>query len=187
MRSDVTTILEKYIEGKDQDNFKILEDIYTEDAKVIFQIRTPAITFPSEIVGRINIAQVLSKDFNRKYDCIKTYYLGLKDKERNALNVSEQEWLVAMRETASCCTRIGCGLYNWTFERTRENKIKIKEHEIIIAEMLDLPDRPLPYLTSFQSLLPYPWTNRETVLKVASRYNEMQKITDFLMCRESRA
>ena len=76
MYKNAEYLLEKYVEEKDQDKFKILEKIYVPNAKVTFEIDTDTISFPTEILGNKNIAQVLSAEFNRKYDHVQTYYLS---------------------------------------------------------------------------------------------------------------
>jgi hypothetical protein len=72
MYKNAEYLLEKYVEGKDHDKFKILEEIYIPNAKVTFEIESDTISFPTEILGNKNIAQVLSAEFNRKYDHVQT-------------------------------------------------------------------------------------------------------------------
>ena len=75
MLTQAREILKKYIEGKDQDKFHILEEIYLPDGKVNFTIETDTISFPSEISGNKNITQALSKDFNEiSVDYLKQFY-----------------------------------------------------------------------------------------------------------------
>ena len=68
-------VIENYIKGKDLNRPEILETIYSEKSKVIFSIQPSTIAFPSEISGNIEIAKVLSKDFNKRYEKVRTYYL----------------------------------------------------------------------------------------------------------------
>ena len=146
-------LLEKYVEGKDQDKFKILEGIYTPDAKVNFEIEPDTISFPTEILGNKNIAQVLSADFNRKYDHVQTYYLSRSFPQIKELIISNQGWLVIMRETEA--TASGTGLYDWIFEKQADGNLKIAGHKISIGVMLCLPGHPLSFLNDLQSKLLY--------------------------------
>jgi hypothetical protein len=86
-------ILECYIKGKDYDEYKILESIYDENAEVLFEISSRQISFPDKIQGNIEIAEVLSKNFNKHYKNVKTYYLS--QPSRNQHDIENQKWLVS--------------------------------------------------------------------------------------------
>ena len=98
MFKSAVEILEKYIVGKDQDQFQILEKIYLENAKVSFEINSETISFPQETHGNKDIAQVLSAEFNKNYDNVKTYYLSYEFPEIEEQVISNQSWLVIMRD-----------------------------------------------------------------------------------------
>ncbi|MBT8362803.1 MAG: hypothetical protein KJO32_17780, partial [Deltaproteobacteria bacterium] len=96
MEHDSAHLLEQYIIGKDQNKYQILETIYEESAEVECEINSTRITFPSNIVGNRDIAKILSADFNKKYEKIKTYYLSKNIFDN--FNILEQPWLVVMKE-----------------------------------------------------------------------------------------
>ncbi|MEJ2446060.1 MAG: hypothetical protein P8Y42_21850, partial [Exilibacterium sp.] len=114
-----------------------LEEIYLENAVVEFDIASENITFPEKILGNIEIARVLSKDFNQKYHHVKTYYLSKPTNDNS--NIYNQKWLVVMRDIESDATRIGSGHYDWEFSVITSG-VKIKRHKIYIHEMLNLED-----------------------------------------------
>jgi len=156
MYKNAEYLLEKYVEEKDQDKFKILEKIYVPNAKVTFEIDTDTISFPTEILGNKNIAQVLSAEFNRKYDHVQTYYLSRSFPQINDFTISNQGWLVIMREKEDNSIRVGTGLYDWIFEKQVDGNLKISQHNISIGVMLCLPGLPFSFLNELQSKLPYP-------------------------------
>ncbi len=156
MYKNAEYLFEKYVEGKDQDKFKILEKIYVPNAKVTFEIDTDTISFPTEILGNKNIAQVLSAEFNRKYDHVQTYYLSRSFPQINDFTISNQGWLVIMREKEDNSIRVGTGLYDWIFEKQVDGNLKIAQHNISIGVMLCLLGLPFSFLNELQSKLPYP-------------------------------
>lgn len=137
MKHSPIYLLEQYIIGKDQDKYEILETIYAENAEVEFEIHSKNITFPSRIVGRKNIAKVLSADFNKSYERVKTYYFI--QNSFNEDNISEQKWLVVMKGVGREITRVGCGYYNWEFSEYHE-VLKIVKQKIYIHTMLEIED-----------------------------------------------
>ncbi len=180
MHKYAENLLEKYIEGKDQDKFKILEEIYLPDAQVAFEIQTDTISFPSELLGNINIAQVLSAEFNKKYDNVKTYYLSRTFPQIENLVISKQGWLVIMREIENKQIRVGTGFYDWIFARQTAGDLRIKRHNISIGVMLCLSGFPLSYLTELQSKLFYPWIDREIAIGILQEYKELQEVYDYI-------
>lgn len=180
MNDNITKLLEKYIEGKDLDRYKILEDIYCPDAIVSFEIKPDTITFPSEIHGNIEIAKILSADFNQKYDLVKTYYLTDKAVEIGDLQIREQNWLVIMRERASGNIRIGSGYYNWTFDTQNNSELKIKKHKIFIHSMLELPNEAITLLHNLQGKLDYPWVERGKVVTWLHPFSDLSGIYNYL-------
>ncbi|WP_024955682.1 hypothetical protein [Sulfurospirillum arcachonense] len=165
-------ILEAYIKGKDEDKFQILENIYLDTAQLLFKIDSDNISFPSEVEGNKTIAKVLSKDFNQKYDNVKTYYLSD--------DFSKQKWLVLMREKENENIRVGCGYYDWEFIRQRDNELKIKSHTIYIHEMLNLNDKPLEYLLNMQKSFAYPWADKNRLIEVFEKFKELVAVTNYL-------
>ncbi|MCP4340397.1 MAG: hypothetical protein GY799_16280 [Desulfobulbaceae bacterium] len=180
MISNVTGLLEKYIKGKDLDRYKILEEIYCSNAIVSFELKAENINFPSEIHGNFEIAKVLSADFNKKYDLVKTYYLSSHFPEADNLSISGQNWLVIMREIANCNIRIGTGYYNWAFESQNQSEIKIKHHKIFIHSMAQFPDKAIDLLHELQRKFEYPWVERENAIRVLEQYSELNHITNYL-------
>jgi hypothetical protein len=180
MNSEITGLLEKYIKGKDLDKYKVLEEIYCSNAVVSFEIKAENINFPSEIHGNYEIAKVLSADFNKKYDLVKTYYLSSHFPDVDNLSISGQNWLVIMREIANGKIRVGTGYYNWEFESNNQSEIKIKHHKIFIHSMHEFPGETIDLLYELQRKLKYPWVEKENAIRVLARHSKLIDIINYL-------
>ena len=180
LQREAEAVLEKYILGKDENKFAILEEIYEPGAKVTFEINSEAISFPHEIVGNKEIAKVLSYDFNRNFDHVKTYYLSREFPFIAEGNILKQKWLVLMREKKSNNMRVGTGFYDWYFTTGSDPQNRIKHHHIAIHEMLDLPDWSLRSLLDLQMRFSYPWLEQDKAIKVLETHRALTKITDYL-------
>ena len=178
MKFDKAHLLEQYIFGKDQDKSHILETIYEKNAEVEFQINAPNITFPNKIAGHRTIAKILSYDFNRKYEKVKTYYLSKNIKDR--LKILKQPWLVVMKDIGNDLTRIGSGHYNWEFKENN-NELKIHKHKIYIHVMLEIHDPDSAQLQDIQTKLEYPWIETHVALDILKSYKNLTEITKYLM------
>lgn len=183
----ITELLAKYVEGKDLDRHKILEEIYCQTATVSFEIIADNINFPREIYGNIEIAKILSSEFNKKYDFIRTYYLSSHFPDIDSLLISQQNWLVIMRDKTSGNIRVGTGYYNWEFESKKKTEYKIKHHKIFIYTMLELPSESLGLLHDLQRKFTYPWIEKEIVVQSLEPFDDFKIITNYLKQMCSRA
>ena len=68
-------LLEAYLEAKDLDRPSLILECYTPNAVLTYSIATDTIAFPSRILGADAIAQTLVRDFRKKFDRCKTYYV----------------------------------------------------------------------------------------------------------------
>lgn len=178
MESNQTYLLDRYIIGKDQDRHPILEAIYDTAAEVEFEINSDAISFPSKINGNKAIAKILSADFNRQYEKVKTYYLSKAFSDKN--KIREQPWLVVMKEIGRDLTRIGTGHYTWIFT-DRGGDLKIIKHRIYIHAMLEIHDIQSRQLEEIQAKLDYPWVERKGVVNILKGYENLSDIMEYLI------
>ncbi len=180
MITSAKALLEKYVEGKDLDKHEILEEIYLSSARVLFRIESGNISFPSEIIGNREIAKTLSADFNKKYDNIKTYYISCDFSKMDNLMISDQPWLVVMREIENDTIRIGTGYYDWEFSRHTSDGLKISKHIIKIGVMLSLPGVWLSLLKELQGRLSYPWVDRIQVMEILAGSPQLFEVSNYL-------
>lgn len=180
----VKEVLEQYINGKDKDRFELLETIYKLNSKVTFEIKPTIISFPSVINGNIEIAQVLSLDFNKKYSNVKTYYLSDCFPSIYKLSIDKQNWLVLMSEKNSDDIYVGTGYYNWKFGYGQGGVLQIEHHHIFIEAMIKLTNLPLKFLFDLQKSIPYPWAYQEKVKELLQKYDELREITQYLNCHQ---
>jgi hypothetical protein len=180
LQIDAEDILEKYVLGKDKDRFEILEEIYVTGAKVTFEINSETISFPREIAGNKEIAKVLSSDFNKNFDHVKTYCLSREFPLIAGGTILKQKWLVLMREKASRRVRIGSGFYDWHFTTKSDSQNRIEHHHIFIHEMLDLADWSLNSLLDLQKRFSYPWLEQDRAINVLESYRELKAVIGFL-------
>lgn len=170
-------ILEKYVEGKDKDKYQILEEIYADNAIVQFEIHSDQISFPDKISGNIEIAKVLSVDFNKKYTSVKTYYLSKPMPHQSVIN--GQKWLVIMKDIELGKTRVGAGYYDWELTHPGSN-VKVQKHKIYIHEMLELTDAGSNLLKELQSKLEYPFVEKESASNILSSFSELEDIVNYI-------
>jgi hypothetical protein len=178
MKNHPAYLLEQYIIGKDQDKYQILETIYAESAEVEFEINSSHITFPSKIVGRKEIAKVLSAEFNKKYEKVKTYYLT--KNISNSYSILKQNWLVVMKSIGEEVTRVGTGFYNWEF-REYNKELRIENHKIYIHTMLEIEDHASKQLEDIQGKLEYPWIERPISVNLLKDYKNLDEVTGYLV------
>jgi hypothetical protein len=176
----IKDILEKYITGKDTNQFELLETIYSENSEVTFEIKPNSITFPSVISGNKEIAQILSYEFNKKYSNVKTYYLSGNLPDIKNTKIYKQNWLVLMSEKSSNALYVGTGYYNWEFEYSRAGILQIKHHHIFIEAMVKLTNYPLQFIIDLQNSIPYPWASQDDVKELMQKHDDLVEITHYL-------
>ncbi len=177
MNRNATEILESYVRGKDNDEYVILEKIYNENAKVIFEINSNNISFPDEIQGNKEIARVLSKDFNKNYNSVRTYYLSKPSTDYES--IKRQNWLVVMRDKKTDKTRVGTGYYDWKFSND-DGLLKILIHKIYIHCMVELVDGEMAELSRIQNSLTYPWVDKEQVYETLKSNVALEEVSNYL-------
>ena len=96
---DVKDVLSRYMDGKDNIKPDVLQTSFSVDGIVTFEINTPNISFPDEIVGNRRISEVMFGDFHELFGQVKSYYLDQDFSLLNACKVVNQHWLVSVSYT----------------------------------------------------------------------------------------
>mgnify|MGYP000022790247 CR=1 FL=1 len=146
-----------YIRAKDENRPHLMAGAFAADALLTMDVRTDAISFPSQASGRDAISRVLVQDFAKTYENVYTFCLT-EPPQRIATDFS-CDWLVGMSVKADGAVRVGCGRYDWRFEPDPPNLVS--ELRITIEAMQMLPAAALEVVMPWLSSMPYPWCDAE--------------------------
>ena len=171
-------LLEAYLQAKDLDHPSLILDCYTPDAVLTFSIATDTISFPARVGGADAIAQTLVRDFRKRFDCCKTYYVC--DSITPAgKGIDFVPWLVIMRQVSSTALRIGKGYYRWTFE-SDESSTRVSGMHIHIERMDIIEDRDGKKRRELHAALPYPWLRPAVLGETVERLRKQSPVYAFL-------
>jgi hypothetical protein len=168
-------LLEAYLEAKDLNRPSLILECFTPNAILTYSIATDTISFPSKVLGADAIAQTLVRDFRRKFDRCKTYYVCDSIVDRGQ-RIDFMPWLVIMREVSNSALRVGKGYYRWQFE-SDETRTRVCAMHIHIERMDVIEDRDGKALQALQSELAYPWLSPAMLLDTFERL--MKQATGF--------
>jgi hypothetical protein len=144
-----------YIKAKDGNRPHLLDAAFAKDAVLKMLVRTEAISFPAQSIGREAIAETLVRRFNQTYENIYTLCIGAPP----AADLEEFscDWLVAMSDKQSGNVRVGCGRYDWSFVPADR---RVSALTITIEAMEMLSGETLASVMQWVSARPYPWCPR---------------------------
>jgi hypothetical protein len=148
-------LLEAYLQAKDFDRPSVILETYAEDAVLTYSIATDTIAFPARVVGADAIAQTLVRDFRKKFDCCKTYYV-CDSAPAAGHDIDFLPWLVIMREVSSSALRLGKGYYRWAFAHGAA-AMRVSAMHIHIERMDVITDDDGAKRQALHDALPYPW------------------------------
>jgi hypothetical protein len=137
---------------RDENRPHLIQSVFCEGAVLEMNVKAGGISFPAVSRGVAAIADVLASKFGQSYENIYSFYL-----HRPPAGVASFacDWLVGMSEKANGHVRIGCGRYDWSFQR--EAPHLVDRLVITIAAMQVLPADRLPHVLNWLLALPYPW------------------------------
>lgn len=169
------TVLQNYFRAKDGNQPLLMREVFSEDALLTFDVKTPVVSFPDVVRGRDSIADVLISRFGETYDQVRSFYLG-----RPAAGVVEFscDWLVGMRHRGDREVRVGCGRYEWKFQAD-EPGLAI-ELRITIESMQRLPPGELPAIQAWFGRLDYPWSSAHAAAAKAPASPELVPVLRYL-------
>jgi hypothetical protein len=164
-----------YILAKDGNKPSLMEKAFSRDCELEMSVRTDTISFPSAASGTEEITQVLVTKFGDQYENVRTFCLSAPD-----LDFVPQfscGWLVGMSSRQDGAVRVGCGMYDWLFDRVDG---RVKKLSIDILAMSILPADKLEEVMHWQAHLPYPWCTRTQALKGLPAIDGLAEIANFL-------
>jgi hypothetical protein len=167
-------VLRDYFRAKDENRPHLLDRVFSSDAQVEICNRSDQISFPAITAGLEEIADVLVRRFNQKYENIYSFYLNRPGPDDETFSC---DWLVGMTEKESRCVRVGCGTYAWTFQRS---PARLAARLVITIEaMLLLDASRASNVFGCLTELEYPWTSAAKVLQVLPPA-ELDVVRDYL-------
>lgn len=169
-------VLRTYFHAKDENRPHLMRAAFSQDAVLRMQVHSDAIAFPQETRGVDGIADVLVRRFGQAYDNVYSFYL-----DRPASDATEFscDWLVGMSAKEGGGVRVGCGRYEWLFER--KERTKARALAISIESMQVLPaSQAQPVFSWLTELDSYPWTSHAEVLAAAPRMPELEPVLRYI-------
>ena len=171
-------LLEAYLQAKDFDQPSLILETYAADATLTYSIATDTISFPARVCGADGIAHTLVRDFRRKFDDCRTYYVC--DAIPHAgHDIDFLPWLVIMREMSTSALRLGKGYYRWGFERG-ESGTRVAAMHIHIERMDIIVDGDGQKRQVLQAALPYPWLRPAVLAATFDRLDRQSRGLAFL-------
>lgn len=145
--------VEWYLRGKDENRPHLAERAFTADAALEVIAAPGTIAFPPVTRGRDGITDVLVRRFAQAYENVRT--LCLADAPMDDATEFSCDWLVGMSEKETRRVRVGCGRYDWRFERGAPRRAH--RLTITIDAMTSLEPLHLAPVMAWLARLPYPW------------------------------
>ncbi|ARP96886.1 hypothetical protein [Bordetella genomosp. 13] len=173
---DSATLLRDYFHAKDENRPWYMARAFAPDAVLKVALRTQAIAFPPESRGLPAIADTLARRFGQTYDNVYTFYLS-RPEAGAVLDEYDCDWLVGMTEKATGDVRVGCGRYEWAFQREPH---LVSRLVITIETMLTLPAHTSDTVLEWLTGLPYPWTDAQTVVAAAPAIEALAPVLQWI-------
>jgi len=165
-----------YIRAKDENRPHLMASAFAPGAQLTMDVKTDAISFPSQSDGRDAITRVLVQDFGKTYENVYTFCLT-EPPQRTAAEFS-CDWLVGMSAIADGAVRVGCGRYDWRFETTASHLVS--ELRITIKAMLVLPASALGTVMPWLSSMPYPWCDAGRMREAMPQIEALEPVRRYL-------
>lgn len=174
MDSQRKTIIENYIHAKDGNRPQLMRYVFHASATLKMQIKTDQISFPADAVGLDAITDILVTNFSKSYEDVYTFCFS------DSLKSSEKEtlcgWLVAMRERDSGNIRVGCGIYNWSFDNPQSTLAD--SLTITINQMIVLKPEFYGMVTDWLKKSDYPWTDTVSMMQKMPELEPLNTVRD---------
>lgn len=155
-------VLRTYFRAKDGNRPHLIDSVFCVDAVLEMHVNTDDIYFPAITQGRAAIADVLVGKFARTYENIYSFYL---ERPTSATTQFSCDWLVGMSEKDGGHVRLGCGRYDWRFEKGPPHLAS--RLIITIAAMEILSPEELDATLGWLRRLSYPWSSAAEIFASA--------------------
>src|SRR5262245_1818722 len=125
-----------YLRAKDESRPHLMRSAFAASARLEVKNETDAISFPPVTTGLDAITKVLVRDFASTYENFYTLWLSSAPGGPPAADF-RCGWIVGMSEKMTGAVRVGCGSYDWAFQR--EEPYLVQRLVISIKIMRVLP------------------------------------------------
>ena len=172
-------LVRNYIRAKDENRPHLMDKVFADSAILNMELKTKNIAFPSEVIGRDAITDVLVRRFSSSYENVYTYCLS------DSLDDTSQQlfckWLVIMSDKEDGSVRIGCGQYHWCFTGDVSPSLDplVNRLTITIDHMSVLPSETQSQFLGKQNHLSYPWCDKNSVLEFLPSLTPLRPVRDF--------
>lgn len=169
-------LIHKYILAKDGNRPHLMKHAFAENAILEMVVKTGSISFPPLSRGIDSIMDVLVRRFGKTYENVYTLCLANPPKESGGS--FSCKWLVVMSEKESGVVRVGCGKYDWLFQK--EEPYLVERLTITIELMQVLPQESLHSVMDWISNLPYPWCPVKVVTNNMPKVDGIQAVINYI-------
>jgi hypothetical protein len=167
--------IQTYLHAKDENRPHLMKFVFAETAKLKMTVETETISFPPLANGVDAITQVI-RDFGQVYENVYTFCLA--DPPKGNAGKYTCPWIVGMSEKASGSVRVGCGHYDWSFER---NEPYLVDGLAITIRMMEvLPPEYLHPVMGWLPGLPYPWCPASEAIKRMPDLAALEEVRKFI-------
>ena len=169
------SLLRTYFHAKDENRPHLMRNVFCDAAVLEINVKTDSISFPAVSRGVIAIADTLVRRFGLAYENVYSFYL---QRPPAAATRFSCDWLVGMSEKATGNTRVGCGQYDWRFQRQAPHLVD--RLVITIEAMQVLPPDHLQTVLDWLLALPYPWCSANAACSSAPRIDSLEPVFRYL-------
>lgn len=170
----IEQVLLGYFQAKDGNRPRLLNDVFSPDARLEIRNKSTAITFPAVTVGREAIADVLVSRFGQTYENVYSFYLGRPQLPATTFSCP---WLVGMTEKEGKSVRVGCGHYDWSLQSEHRCATSLI---ITIEAMQILPPSTQGAIFAWLESLSYPWSTPSAVVAAAPAVHGLETVLQCL-------
>ncbi len=176
--------LAAYCRAKDGNRPHLMAQTFAHDAWLEMAVDGEVYCPPSLAHGREAITRALVRHFGRTYENVYTFCL-----QRPGLRWDDSafhcDWLAGMSLKDGGQLRVGCGRYEWSFQR--EAPHLVQGLRISIGVMKVLPASSLDVVVDWLAQLPYPWCPAAVALDTAPDLPALRPVLNYLGRRRSDA
>lgn len=168
-------LLRTYFHAKDENRPHLMASVFSATATLEVVVKSGTISFPPVSQGIDEISKVLGRQFSQTYDNVYSFYLQRPPRFAERFSC---DWLVGMSEKASGAPCVGCGRYDWVFER--QAPFLVDRLAITIETMQGLDRDHLPAIMEWMTSLPYPWCDGQSAVGAAPRLEALAPVLAYL-------